>query len=132
MKKKQVGNIDITIPIKSLQTSSALFTEHLKGEAFFNEAKYPDMKFVSSVWATENGKLDSISGKLTLLGTTKPVTLKVDKFNCYQKDETKPQKTCGADLSTTIDRTQWGMNSYAEMGNSKYVKINIQVEAEQK
>ena len=127
---KKLGNIDIDIPMTTLETGNEHFTNHLKGKDFFNAEKYPTANFKSTKFHFKNGKVSQVDGNLTLLGKTNPVSLKVTKFNCYDSPMLKA-KVCGGDFETTIDRTQWGMDTYVKMGFAKAVKLNIQVEAVQ-
>lgn len=128
---KKTGSIDIKLPIANLQSSSDEFTKHLKSADLFNEAKYPNMRFVSTRFHFADNKVKAVDGKLTLLGKTHPVTLRADKFNCYDNPRLKTQ-VCGGDFSATIDRTLWGMNYLVNMGMSKEVRLDIQVEAAKK
>lgn len=134
-KATQAGKIDITIPVSSLQTGSAHFTDHLKSADLFNADMYPNMRFESTkfnhVGKGKNRKLSSVDGNLTLLGQTHPVRLKAEKFNCYDNPMLKAE-VCGGDFSTTIDRTKWGMDYLVAMGMTKKVRIDIQVEAVKK
>lgn len=61
-------------------------------------------------------------------GKTAPVKLKAEKFNCYQSPMLKTE-VCGGDFSTTIDRTKWGMDYLVNVGMTKSVRIDIQIEA---
>lgn len=129
------NQVDITIPVSSLQSSSEAFTGHLKSADLFNAEKHPTIRFVSSkfnyIGKGKTRKLSSVDGKLTLLGQTHPVRLKADKFNCYQSPMKKTE-VCGGDFSTTIDRTKWGMNYLVDSGMTKNVRIDIQIEAVKK
>lgn len=129
--QKRTGNLDISIPVSSLQTGSTEFTQHLLSADLFNAAQYPTMRFVSTRFHYAGNKLKSVDGQLTLLGKTHPVRLHAKKFNCYDSPMLKTQ-VCGGDFSATLDRTQWGMNYLVDMGMTKTVKINIQIEAAKK
>lgn len=72
--------------------------------------------------------LAAVSGDLTLLGKTQPVTLKATNFNCYDSPMLK-REVCGGDFETTIDRTQFGVNYGIDWGFPKNVRLLIQVEA---
>ncbi|WP_373819455.1 YceI family protein [Glaesserella sp.] len=126
--KKQTGSVDLVIPVSSLQSSSAEFTQHLKSADLLDEAKSPQIRFVSKNFKFDGGKVTDVTGELTILGKTHPVTLKADKFNCYDSPMLKTE-VCGGDFSTTIDRTLWGVNYLVDVGMTKDVKINIQIEA---
>ncbi|MDO5058565.1 MAG: YceI family protein [Neisseria sp.] len=128
---KQNGKIDLVIPVAKLQTGSEHFTGHLKSADLFDAEKFPEMRFVSDKFHFKNGKVSRVDGKLTLLGQTRPVSLKAKKFNCYQSPMLKTE-VCGGDFTAKIDRTQWGMNYLTDVGMSKKVRLDIQVEAAKK
>lgn len=125
---KRTGSIDLSIPVNSLQSGSADFTQHLKSSDLFNAEKYPEIRFVSTRFHFKGNKVSGVDGNLTLLGQTHPVSLKATKFNCYQSPMLKAE-VCGGDFETTIDRTKWGMDYLVSAGMSKNVKLNIQIEA---
>ncbi|MFW2178013.1 MULTISPECIES: YceI family protein [unclassified Moraxella] len=129
--KAKTGSVDISIPMTSLQTNFKPFAEHLKGKDFFNAEQYPTAQFKSTKWVFKGNKPSKIYGNLTLLGKTQPVTLTATKFNCYDNPILKAQ-SCGGDFTTTIDRTKFGMNTYADMKSMRNVKIDIQIEAYKK
>ena len=124
----QTGFVDITIPVSSLNSGNSRFDTHLKSADLFNAAEYPVMRFVSKQWHFVDGKVSRVDGFLTLLGQTRPLSLTATKFNCYQSPILQ-KPVCGGDFETTLDRTQWGMNYLVNMGMSKNVKLNIQIEA---
>ncbi len=126
--KAKTGFIGLTIPTRSLNTGNTAFTNHLKGEDFFNVAKYPTAYFKSTKWHFDGDKVTQVDGELTLLNKTNPISLKATKFNCYDSPMLKTQ-VCGGDFETTIDRTKWGMDTYVKFGVTKDVKLNIQIEA---
>ncbi|MCE7796944.1 YceI family protein [Sphingobium sufflavum] len=68
------AKLDVTIPIASLSTASAALTKHLSGADFFDAAKYPEARFVSTS-VNVTGTKAVIVGNLTIKGITKPVTL---------------------------------------------------------
>ncbi|KES10773.1 hypothetical protein SASC598O02_007780 [Snodgrassella alvi SCGC AB-598-O02] len=126
----KTGFVDISIPLTSLNTGRKIFDEHLLGKDFFNVGKYPTMRFVSKQWVfSKNGKVRAVLGQLTMLGQTKQVKLKANKFNCYHNALTSSE-VCGGDFEGIIDRSEWGLNHFlAEIPASRFVKLNIQVEA---
>src|SRR3546814_12198479 len=42
------SKVEITIPLANLRTNVDKFTDHLKSPDFFDAAKYPEIKFVST------------------------------------------------------------------------------------
>ncbi|MDO4250170.1 MAG: YceI family protein [Moraxella sp.] len=129
--QKRTGSLDVTIPVSTLQSSSNEFTTHLLSADLFNASQHPTMRFVSTKFNYSGKKLKSVDGQLTLLGKTHPVRLTANKFNCYDSPMLKTQ-VCGGDFSATIDRTKWGMDYLVNIGMSKTVKVDIQIEAAKK
>lgn len=111
----RTGKVDIAIDATSVNTGFSKFNEHLQSADLFDAAKYPNVKFVSDKFNFSGDKLTDVTGKLTLLGKTQPVTLKAVNFNCYDSPMLK-REVCGGDFETTIDRTQFGMNYGIDWG----------------
>lgn len=122
------GKVDITIDATSINSGTAAFDKHLQSADFFDTAKHPTIKFVSDKFSFNGDKVSEVSGNLTLLGKTQPVTLKANQFNCYQSPMLK-REVCGGDFETTIDRTAFGMNYGIAWGFPKDVRLVVQVEA---
>lgn len=121
------GSIDISVNMASISTGLAELEEHLRGEDFFDVAKYPTMTFKSDALKFAGDKLIGADGILTLHGVSKPVHLKIDYFYCGM-NVIKVKYTCGANATTTIKRSDFDVDKYAPMISDK-VNVMIQVEA---
>ncbi len=122
------GKIEIVIDTTSISTGTAAFDKHLQSADMFDSAKHPTAKFVADKLSFNGDKVADVTGTLTLLGKTQPVTLKATSFNCYNSPMLK-REVCGGDFETTIDRTQFGMNYGVDWGFPKNVRLLVQVEA---
>ena len=122
------GTVDVTIDTSSIRSFSDRLDNHIKGEDFFNVAKYPAMTFKSSNLVFDGDKLVAIDGELTMIGVTRPVSLKVTSFACGEHPFNK-KPMCGAEASTTIKRSEWGMKYGIPKAVSDDVKITLPVEA---
>jgi len=127
-KAAKSGKVEVTIDTTSVNTGFDAFNKHLQSADLFDAAKYPTIKFSGDKFTFNGDKVSQISGNLTLLGKTHPVTLKANQFNCYDNPMIK-REVCGGDFETTIDRTQFGMNYGIDWGFPKDVRLVIQVEA---
>jgi polyisoprenoid-binding protein YceI len=123
----KTGKIDITIDMASISTGVAPFDGHLKSKDFFDVANHPTARFTASGLKFEGNDVSEVTGSLTLLGKTGPVTLKANRFNCYMNPMVK-REVCGGDFETTIQRSQWG-STYGLPGIPDNVKLIVQVEA---
>ena len=121
------NNIEIKINAGSVDTGNESMEKLLRSEDFFNTEKYPDILFRAHKVIFNNEKPESIEGELTLLGVTKPVTLNVLGYNCTRKPFLI-RLTCGIDATTTIKRSEFGMNSFLSFVSDE-VKLLIQAEA---
>jgi polyisoprenoid-binding protein YceI len=122
------GTIDVTIDTTSIKTIDPRLDVHMKGEDFFNVAKYPTMTFKSSHLTFDGDALIGAEGEFTMLGVTKPVTLKVANFVCGDHPVNR-KAMCGAEVGTTIKRSEWGMNYGVPKALGDDVKISIPIEA---
>ena len=122
------GAIDVTIDATSVKTIDPKLDTHIRSEDFFNVAKYPSMTFKSSELSFDGDRVVGADGELTMLGITKPVKLKVASFVCGDHPFTK-KALCGAEVTTTIKRSDWGMKYGIPKALGDDVKIMIPVEA---
>jgi polyisoprenoid-binding protein YceI len=122
------GKVDVTFDTSTVNTGVPALDKHMKSEDFFNTAKYPTAQFVADKFTFNGDKVTEVSGTLTMVGKTNPVTLKAERFNCYQSPMLK-REVCGGDFETTIQRSQWGVNWGLNFGFSDAIHLLVQVEA---
>ena len=70
------SHVNITIKSDSVTTDTPDLTKHLKTADFFDVAKFPEAKFVSTAIKAggEGGASHTVTGNLTLHGVTKSIT----------------------------------------------------------
>jgi polyisoprenoid-binding protein YceI len=124
----QTGKVDLTIDTTSISTGTPAFDKHLSSKDFFNVATFPTARFVADKFSFYGEKVTEVNGNLTLLGVTKPVTLKATNFNCYNNPMLQ-REVCGGDFETTLLRSQWGMTWGSNFGMPDNVRLLIEVEA---
>lgn len=101
--------------------------EHLRQADFFNTAEFPRMTYKSTNVKFSGDNPSEIEGQLTLLGVTKPVTIKIDKWVCREHPMNK-RAMCGGDASGSFKRTDFGMK-YGVPALSDEIKLKIGFEA---
>lgn len=122
------GTIEITIDTASIKTYDPRLDTHMKGEDFFNVVKYPVMTFRSTNLIFDGDRVVGAEGELTMIGVTRPVSLKVANFTCGDSPLTG-RPMCGAEVTTTIRRSEWGMKHDLPTVVGDEVKITAPIEA---
>lgn len=126
-REAKAGKVEINIDMNAIDTGVADLDTHLKKSDFFNVKSYPQVNFVGNQFRFDGDKVTQVSGDLTIMGSTNPVTLNATNFNCYISPGFKAQ-VCGGDFETTIERSKWNMN-YGIPFVADQVALKIQVEA---
>jgi len=126
-REAKTGSVEIEIDAASVESGHAKFNADLREEKLLNVGKFPRISFRSTAFNFTQDTLATVDRDLTLLGVTKPVTLTVNSMGCTMHPRLK-REVCGADLITTIRRSDFGMN-YSIPRNGDVVTLRIQVEA---
>ena len=126
-KEAKTGSVDISIDMKSIDTGSKLFDEHIQAEDFLNTAQFPTATFKSTKVVFNGDKPAEIIGDLTMKGVTKQVTLTVTSFLAMPHPMQK-KDAIGADAFTIVKRTDFNMGKYAPHVGDE-VRIDISLEA---
>jgi polyisoprenoid-binding protein YceI len=116
------AKLDITIPVDSVTTTVDKLTEELKGDKWFDAAKYPKATFVSTHVAASPGGA-TVTGNLTLHGVTKPVVLHVHFMGAGVNPIDKAY-TVGFEVTGTIKRSDFGVTTYLPIIGDE-VHLNI-------
>jgi polyisoprenoid-binding protein YceI len=117
----------------SIDTHEAQRDAHLRTGDFFEVEQHPKMIFKSKSVAETTGNHLTITGDLTLRGTTKEVVLNVERQGVVAKDPWGKRRA-GFTATTTINRKDFGVNynMVLEAGGlalSEDVAITIEIEA---
>jgi polyisoprenoid-binding protein YceI len=123
----KTGKVEVKIDMASINTGVAPFDAHLKSKDFFNVEQGAMATFMGDKVEFDGTKVKSVTGTLTMLGKSGPVTLTADGYGCTMHPRLKVE-VCGGDFSATIQRSQWGMG-YGIPFVPDAVKLVIQVEA---
>lgn len=124
-KAKGTGSLEIVIDVNSIDTAHEKRDKHLRSPDFFNAAEFPKMTYKSSK-VTINNDSAMVEGNLTMMGVTKPISLKVEKISCGVHPFSK-KEVCGFDATGTIKRSDFGMN-YGAPGIGDEITMYIEAE----
>jgi polyisoprenoid-binding protein YceI len=124
------AKVTFSLDVNSIDTNQADRDKHLKSADFFAADEHPTVDF-SGVMKKENGSDYSLTGDLTIRGTTKRVKLDVE-FGGIMVDPWGNTKA-GFEINGKINRKDFGLNwnAMTEAGGlvvSDEVKLQINTE----
>lgn len=124
-----LSDVSITVETKSVQSDNKARDKHLRKSDFLDVKKYPEMVFTaSSATLNDKGMVD-ITGQLTLLGETQPLTLQatLNKSDNYPFGHKK--LTLGISARGSLLRSDYGMD-YGVANGLVGDKIDLIIETE--
>ena len=97
--------VEAEVDAASITTHNLLRDTHLRSNAFFAVKKYPTISFKSTRVEHSGGYAYKVTGNLTLLGVTKPVTFEV----AYSGQSAGFNARASLTARTTINRDDFGL-----------------------
>lgn len=98
-----------------------------EGKEWFNSAAFPQIKFESKEIKITGDNTGTMTGDLTFLGVTKPMTFDVTFNGAMAVQPFSKLPTLGFSAESSIKRSEWGMATYVpNIGDE--VKIIIEAE----
>lgn len=109
------ASVQASVDATTVDTRDSGRDTHLRSGDFFDVENHPTMDFVSTGVRREGGDF-LVDGDLTIRGTTRPVTFRLD-FGGFQTDPWGNYKA-GATAKTVINREEFGLtwNTALESG----------------
>lgn len=111
----KTGSVEIVVETGSINTGDyekgsrpRSRDEHLRNADFFNVAEFPRMTFKSTAVKFSGDAPSELQGELTLLGASKPLSLKIERWVCKDHPFSK-KPMCGGNASGAIKRSEFGM-----------------------
>lgn len=101
------SHLALTIQAASIDTRNDDRDAHLRSNDFFAMDTYPEIAFVSTAVTRSGADTYSVTGDLTIKGTTRPVTVDFE----YSGTATDPfgNQRLGLEGSVVINRKDWGV-----------------------
>ncbi|MFP3564419.1 YceI family protein [Paraburkholderia sp. SIMBA_030] len=108
------SSVAATIDAASVDTDVPLLDKLVKGADMFDVVRYPQIRFVSTRFERTGDARGTLTGDLTIRGTTQPVTLDVT-FNGFAPDPLTKRDTLGFSAEGHFSRARFGLSTwYAE------------------
>ena len=122
------SSVEAVIQTASLETGDRERDEHLRSPDFFDVAKYPTISFKSTDVKRIGGDQAAVAGKLTIMGVTKDVTLKVKFFG--KGKGLKGETRAGWHGVAVINRFDFGLSWNKVIEGTKVVGDQVEIELE--
>ncbi len=126
-REARTASVDVTIDMRSVDTGSTAFDEHIQAADLFDTAQFPTATFKSTRVVFDGDTPAKIEGDLTIKGITRPVTLAVTAFKAM-KHPMLGKEALGADATTVIKRSDFNAGKFAPAVSDE-VRIDIAIEA---
>lgn len=119
------SQLKVTVDMTAVDSSIDAFDERLNGEAWFNTAKYPTAVFTATDIVTTGENTLSVTGDLTFMGQTNPLTMDVGFIKAANVSRPPGGYRVGFDATATMIRSEWGMPK-STVGD----EVSLKIEAE--
>lgn len=111
------GTLEVVIQTVSVSTGDTerdgrprTRDEHLRNPDFFNVQEFPTMTYRANSIKFKGDDPEAVEGNLTLLGVTKPVALKIERWRCGPDPRTQGKRfQCGGNATGAFKRSDFGM-----------------------
>jgi polyisoprenoid-binding protein YceI len=126
-----VASAEATISTASIRTNNGIRDNDVRSGNFLEVDKYPTMTFKSTSIEPAGQDLYTLTGDLTIKGTTHPVTLQVTRLGEFN-DAGMMGHRIAYSATSTINRKDFGLSFNAILDGRLVVgeEIQIQIEGE--
>jgi polyisoprenoid-binding protein YceI len=121
------SRVDFRVAAKSVDANSASLNDYLRSEVFLNAANFPGMRFISTSVEKRDEQHARVTGDLTLLGVTRPISLDVE----VARKLAGTNQRVGFKATGVINRLDFGMNSgYPLISDAIHLTVTTEASAE--
>ena len=108
------AKIDVSVPVERVSTTNPKLDDELRGADWFDAAKYPTIRFVSTGVTRTGPGTARIVGMLTLHGVSRPFVLDTSFVGAGNNPLSKAY-TIGFKATGHLKRTDFGISKYAPL-----------------
>lgn len=126
LSRPEMSSVVFRVAAQSIDVGSPSFDAYLRGDAFFDVARYPNITFVSDRVEKVDDHHARVSGDLTLRGVTRPFAVDVAvESGAGERGRLRFRAT------GTVHRLEFGMNAgFPAISNDVDLIISTEAEAE--
>lgn len=121
------ASVDVTIDTSSIDSNHAERDKHIRSDDFLHVDEYPEARFVGTESNLDSDGNGTVTGELTLHGTTREVTLDVEQIGSGEDPWGGFRR--GFLGKTTIDMRDFGIDEQGQLGEpGREVELTLSVE----
>lgn len=120
------STLSVAVKTKSITSNVAGFAAELAGDQFLKSATYPQATFASTAFHQTDATHGKVEGQFTLMGVTKPLTLKVELIGAGKGFFGKPR--LGVQARGTFNPQDYGMMPL--LGDAMQIAVDVEFERE--
>jgi polyisoprenoid-binding protein YceI len=121
------SRVDFRVAAKSVDTDSAGLNDYLRSEVFLNVANFPDLRFISTSVEKRDEHHALVTGDLTMLGVTRPISLDVE----VARKLAVTNQRVGFKATGIINRLDFGMSTgYPLISDAIHLTVTTEASAE--
>ncbi|MEM8822109.1 MAG: YceI family protein [Pseudomonadota bacterium] len=109
METQQLSDLEVRVATPSVNTFNRARDRHVRNGDFLNVSRFPTMTFTAAGGQPRNASSGTVTGNLTLLGVTRPLTLDVTLNKAAQYPFGHRRFTLGISARGSLDRSDFGM-----------------------
>jgi polyisoprenoid-binding protein YceI len=123
----QRGYVGLRIATARISSGVPPLDSRLREPDLFSTAEHPEAFYVAERFVFDRARLVEVHGEFTLRGTSRPLSLRAVRFNCYLNPIFK-REVCGGDFEGEILRSEYGMRYLLPFVGDR-VRLLVTVEA---
>lgn len=129
-KTQELSDVEVVIQAASVNTFNEARDSHVRNRDFLDVTTYPEITFVANGGTPTDAKSGTVTGEMTVLDQTLPITLNVSLNKAAEYPFGHKRQVLGLSLDTSILRSEFGMDYGVANGLvGDEVTINIETEA---
>lgn len=127
---QDLSDVEVNVTAASVNTFNDARDGHVRNSDFLDVTQYPEIIFVANEGTPTGANTGTVTGDLTILGQTRPVTLNVTLNKLAEYPFGHKREVLGLSLDGTVLRSDFGMTYGVENGLvGDEVTINVETEA---
>jgi polyisoprenoid-binding protein YceI len=126
---RELGEVNVSIDAASVESFNEARDNHVRKSDFLDTANHPSITFTATGSTAASDTRGTVTGDLTILGQSLPVTLDVELNKAAPYPFGHKREVLGLSMTASIQRSDFGM-TYGVANGLVGDTVSIQIETE--